>query len=129
MHSPARLRISAILGFLAIMLGAMGAHGKVHDMLVAAGELDHWNTAVEYHLPHAILAAVLAIFGARGGKRAAWAWGFLIAGVLLFSGSLYVLALTGQKWLGAVTPFGGLSLMLGWLTLALTRWEKECEQP
>ncbi|MBE7496930.1 MAG: DUF423 domain-containing protein [Verrucomicrobiaceae bacterium] len=126
MFSSARLRVSAVLGFLAILLGALGAHGKVHDLLVAAGELDHWNTAVEYHLPHAILTAVLAIFGAAGGKRAVWAWSFLIAGMLLFSGSLYVLALTGKKWLGAVTPFGGLSLMLGWLTLAFTRWEKRC---
>lgn len=117
-----RIRFSALLGLLAIILGALGAHGRLHDLLVAAGELDHWETAGRYHLPHAIFATVLAIWGAHGGKRAAWAWGFLIAGMLLFSGSLYVLAITQIKWLGAVTPFGGLSLMLGWLLVGFANW-------
>lgn len=121
---PARVRLSAVFGFLAILLGAMGAHGKVHDTLLASGELAHWQTAVEYHLPHAVLATLLALVIGHGGKGARRAWGFVMAGMLLFSGSLYVLALTGMKWLGAVTPFGGLSLMLGWLTLTVTRWEK-----
>lgn len=121
---PARVRVAALLGFLAILLGAMGAHGKVHDMLLARGELAHWQTAVEYHLPHAVLAILLALVIGNGGKGARWAWGFVVAGVLLFSGSLYVLAWTGHKWLGAVTPFGGVSLMLGWLTLTATRWER-----
>ena len=58
-----------------------------------------------------------------GGTRAAWAWGFLIAGVLLFSGSLYVMAITQIKWLGAVTPFGGLSLMVGWLLIGAAAWK------
>ena len=119
-----RIRLSAFLGFLAIVLGAMGAHGKLHDMLITTGELAHWETAGRYHLPHAILATVLAIWGVgAGGKRAAWAWGFLIAGVLLFSGSLYVMASTQIKWLGAVTPFGGLSLMVGWLLIGATAWK------
>ncbi|MEZ5330342.1 MAG: DUF423 domain-containing protein [Verrucomicrobiales bacterium] len=118
-----RIRISALLGFLAIVLGAMGAHGKLHDMLISTGELAHWETASRYHLPHAILATVLAIWGMNGGKRAAWAWGFLIAGVLLFSGSLYVMAITQIKWLGAVTPFGGLSLMVAWLLMSAVAWK------
>ena len=60
----------------------------------------------------------------RGGKAASWAWRFTIAGILLFSGSLYVLAYTQVKWLGAVTPFGGLSFMLGWICLAVAKWRE-----
>lgn len=115
-----RLRLSALLGFAAIALGSMGAHGRVHDLVKAAGELEHWRTAVEYHLPHAILLTVLALAGRTGSRLADWSWRCLFAGVLLFSGSLYLLALTQQRWLAHVTPFGGLSLMAGWLLLALS---------
>ncbi len=119
-----RLRLSAMLGFLAIALGAMGAHGVVHDRLKAAGELEHWETAVSYHLPLAVLLVVLALFGSAGGRLAAWSWRCLFGGVVLFSGSLYVLAYTQIKWLGAVTPLGGLFMLAGWLLLALSRWSR-----
>ena len=122
--SPLRVRLSALLGLLGILLGSMGAHGKVHDLLVAANELDHWKTASFYHLPHAMLAVLLALMAGRGGQAAAWAWRFTIAGILLFSGSLYVLAYTQVKWLGAVTPFGGVSFMLGWICLAAAKWRE-----
>jgi uncharacterized membrane protein YgdD (TMEM256/DUF423 family) len=112
-----RLRVSALMGFLAIALGASGAHGGVHDKLVATGQLAHWETAVQYHLPHAVMLLVLTLFAGQNG-RLRKAWSLFLAGIFLFSGSLYVLAYTGMKWLGAVTPFGGVSLMLGWLLLA-----------
>lgn len=122
--SPLRVRLSALLGLLGIILGSMGAHGKVHDLLVAANELDHWKTASFYHLPHAVLAVLLALLGDRGGKAGGWAWRVTIAGILLFSGSLYLLACTQVKWLGAVTPFGGMSFMLGWICLAVAKWRE-----
>jgi uncharacterized membrane protein YgdD (TMEM256/DUF423 family) len=113
-----RLRLAALIGFTAVLLGALGAHGPVHEQLKAAGELEHWQTALHYHLPHALLLAMLALHGGSG-RAHAWAWRLVFAGILLFSGSLYVLALTQATWLGKVTPFGGLSLMLGWLLLAV----------
>jgi uncharacterized membrane protein YgdD (TMEM256/DUF423 family) len=119
-----RLRISALLGFLAIALGSMGAHGAVHDQMLAAGELDHWRTAWSYHMPHALVLAGLAFLGNSGGKWLAWSWRCFFAGVLLFSGSLYLLAYTQKAWLAHVTPFGGLSLMAGWLFLAMARWPR-----
>lgn len=122
--STLRVRLSALLGLLAIILGSMGAHGSVHDMLVGANELDHWKTASFYHLTHAVLAALLALLAGRGGKAASWAWRFTVAGIFLFSGSLYVLAYTQVKWLGAVTPFGGVSFMLGWICLAAAKWRE-----
>jgi len=111
------------MGFAAIALGSMGAHGPVHDLVKAAGHLDHWETAVRYHLPHSILLVMLSFHGAAGGKLAAWAWRCLFVGVLLFCGSLYLLAYTQTPWLAHIAPFGGLSLMVGWLLLAFARWQ------
>jgi uncharacterized membrane protein YgdD (TMEM256/DUF423 family) len=116
---PLRLRVSALLGFLAISLGASGAHGPVHEKLKAAGELEHWETALQYHLPHAVVLLLLTLF-ASSRPTMVWAWRMILAGVLLFSGSLYLLAYTGTKWLGAITPLGGLSLMAGWTLIALS---------
>ncbi len=116
---PFRLRLSALMGFLAIALGASGAHGQVHDKLVAAGELAHWETAVQYHLPHAVVLLLLTLVA--GSKPImVWAWRMFFVGILLFSGSLYVLAYTGTKWLGAITPLGGLSFMIGWVLIAMS---------
>ncbi|MFC5455798.1 DUF423 domain-containing protein [Prosthecobacter fluviatilis] len=114
-----RLRLSALMGFLAIALGASGAHGKVHDKLVAAGELAHWETAVQYHLPHAVLLLLLTLL-ASAKPLVVWAWRLFFMGIVLFSGSLYVLAYTSTKWLGAITPLGGLSFMGGWLLIAMS---------
>jgi len=110
----AALRISAILGFHAVALGAFGAHG-LHDVLEKSGRIATWETAAHYHLAHAVLLFVVATL--QPFRRVAWV--LLFAGVLIFSGSLYTLALTNVKWLGAITPFGGLSLLAGWLALAV----------
>ncbi len=118
-----RVRVSAFLGLTGIILGSMGAHGKVHDLLVAANELEHWKTASFYHLPHAVLAVLLALL-AGNGRAASWAWRFIIGSILLFSGSLYLLAYTQVKWLAHVTPFGGVSFMLGWICLATAKWRE-----
>ena len=116
---PFRLRLSALMGFLAIALGASGAHGPVHDKLVAAGELAHWETAVQYQLPHAVVLLLLTLLSSSKPIMV-WAWRLFFVGILLFSGSLYVLAYTGTKWLGAVTPLGGLSFMAAWVLIAMS---------
>lgn len=120
----ARIRLSALLGLAAIILGSMGAHGKVHDLVQAAGHLDNWKTAVLYHLAHAAVLLMLGFAGTAGGKRGQWAWNILFLGVLLFSGSLYVHALTQIRWLVYVTPVGGVSMMAGWALVLAARWKR-----
>ena len=107
-------RIAAVLCFLAVALGAFGAHG-LRSMLEERGMIDVWNKAVFYHFMHAIALLALGLYGAinRGACL------LLLAGILVFSGSLYLLALTNLRWLGAVTPLGGLCFLAGWAWLAL----------
>jgi uncharacterized membrane protein YgdD (TMEM256/DUF423 family) len=107
-------RIAAGLCFLAVALGAFGAHG-LRSTLELHGMLDVWNKAVLYHFVHAIALLVLALYGTinRG------AWWLLLVGILLFSGSLYVMALTNMRWLGSVTPLGGLCFLGGWAWLII----------
>lgn len=114
MNSTTALRVTALVGFLGVALGAFGAHG-LGDHLRALGTLPIWEKAVLYQLVHVVVMLALALRSplARGP------WGLFLAGVTIFSGSLYVLAFTGMKWLGAITPIGGLCLLGGWLWLAV----------
>jgi uncharacterized membrane protein YgdD (TMEM256/DUF423 family) len=110
-------RIAAALCFLAVALGAFGAHA-LKATLQSSGMLEVWNKAVLYHFLHAIAMIALALHGT--GHRAAY---FLFAaGILLFSGSLYALALIPQArdWLGAITPLGGLCFLAGWAWLVIS---------
>src|SRR6266513_255488 len=100
------LRIAAALCFLAVALGAFGAHGLT----------DVWNKAVLYHFIHAIALFVLALYGTT--NRGAW-W-LLFTGIIIFSGSLYVMALMNVRWLGTVTPLGGLCFLGGWAWLVIS---------
>jgi uncharacterized membrane protein YgdD (TMEM256/DUF423 family) len=118
MNSATAFRIAAIVGFFAVALGAFGAHG-LKDLLAKNQTLAIWEKAVLYHLVH---AAVL-LFVARRAPLPVVAWFLILFGVVIFSGSLYVLAFTGVRWLGAITPIGGVCLLGGWLALALRRWE------
>src|SRR6266513_3045895 len=104
-------RLAASLCFLAVVLGAFGAH-TLRSTLELRGTLQTWQTAVLYHFIHAVALLVLALYGAS--NRGAW-W-LLFAGIFLFSGSLYLMALIPQwrDWLGLVTPLGGLCFLLGW---------------
>ena len=110
--------IGAFLLALAVMIGAFGAHAL-------DGRLDTYSkgvyeTGVHYHFYHALgllIVSFLPRIGALPAGRAAWVCGLLLAGVVLFSGSLYVLAVTGQRMLGAITPFGGLSFIAAWVLL------------
>lgn len=103
-------RIAAALCFLAVALGAFGAHA-LRPTLESHGMNDAWNKAVLYHLVHAV--ALLALSSVRTYNRTAW-W-LLFAGIILFSGSLYLMALTNVRWLGAITPLGGVCFLSGWL--------------
>ena len=114
------VRLGAVLGFLAVGMGAFGAHG-LKAKLESLGTTAPFQTAAQYHMYHAlaILAVGLLAIAGRGGTAASVAgWSFL-AGTLLFSGSLYTLAVTGQKSLGAITPFGGIAMLIGWAALAV----------
>jgi len=108
------IRISAIMGFLAVALGAFGAHA-LKEHLAALQLTDVWQKAVFYHLVHAVVMLLIA-------SRPTFArlpWTLFFVGTIIFSGSLYVLAYTGVKWFGAITPIGGLCLLGGWLSLAI----------
>ena len=113
MTSASAQRLAALAGFLAVALGAFGAHG-LKPVFDQNGTLAVWQTAALYHLVHAVVLLVLA-------QKAAVArvpFALFGAGIVLFSGSLYALAVTNVKWLGAITPIGGLCLLAGWLALA-----------
>lgn len=120
-------RLSGILGCLAgltgVVLGAFGAHA-LEDTLREAGKLDVWQTAVDYQMWHA-LALVLCAVISKGGRSMAIAVFLFAAGILLFSGSLYWLALSGPRWLGPITPLGGLLFMVGWIFLGLVFGKRE----
>src|ERR1043165_367561 len=110
----ALFRIAAVLCFLAVAVGAFGAHG-LRTTLQARGMLDVWNKAVFYQFVHAVALLVLALYGTvnRGACL------LLLIGIVLFSGSLYLLALTNLRWVGPVTPLGGLCFLAGWAWLVL----------
>jgi len=107
-------RVAAVLCLLAVALGAFGAHG-LHSTLEARGMVDVWNKAVYYQFIHAIALLVLALYGTINRSACL----LLLAGIFLFSGSLYLLALTNLRWLGPVTPVGGLCFLAGWAWLVL----------
>src|SRR5689334_8341318 len=105
-------RAAAILGGLAVALGAFGAHG-LKGLLEQNHTAAIWEKAVFYHFIHAVMLFILA--GWTPLRRGPWLC-FLL-GIVLFSGSLYLLALTNVRWLGAITPCGGISFIVGWVCL------------
>jgi uncharacterized membrane protein YgdD (TMEM256/DUF423 family) len=115
----------AIALALAVMIGAFGAHGL-------RGHLDDYSMtvyerAVFYHFIHALGILIVSVsMPARGGK---WVCALLLAGIVLFSGSLYALALTGNRMLGAITPIGGVSFIAAWTLLAITATRSPTPKP
>ena len=120
--SKAIIMTASVFLALAVTIGAFGAHGlKSH---ISAEMIQIYKTGVEYHFYHALgllLVGVLAIVMPSVSFK--WPAIFLSAGIILFSGSLYVLAITGIKALGAITPLGGLSFIVGWIILFVTVWK------
>jgi uncharacterized membrane protein YgdD (TMEM256/DUF423 family) len=105
--------IAALLGASGVILGAFGAHGL--SGRISDEDLRAWHTAVQYQLFHAV--AVLALASLAGSRSVVLPGALFTAGVILFSGSLYLLVLLHWRWLGPVTPLGGLCLIAGWLSL------------
>lgn len=115
---------AAVFGGLGVALGAFGAHalsGRLGPDLLSTFE-----TGVRYQVYHALalFGVVLAAMRWPGSPLTTAAGWLFVAGVLIFSGSLYVLVLTGQRWLGAVTPLGGVAFIAGWVCLLLVAWRR-----
>lgn len=110
--------VAAVLGMLGVVLGAFGAHGL--KTVVTAERLGTWNTAVSYQMYHAPVLLLAAVANARLASRLlSAAAGCLLAGVLIFSGTLYLLVWFDLPVLGMITPVGGTLLILGWMLLAI----------
>jgi uncharacterized membrane protein YgdD (TMEM256/DUF423 family) len=137
------LLLAGLLGFFGVLAGTFGAHGlkgvldpkPVNGASATAGpseseraegraRLETYETGVRYHLIHAV--ALLALAGIAAGRSCAAVttagWAFVL-GILVFPGSLYLLALTGQKWLGMIAPIGGAAFMVGWAALLVAGWK------
>lgn len=118
------IQAGALLGLLGVALGAFGAHA-LRNMLEATGRGDTFETAVKYQFYHAVALVLVGLllhtFGTNPTmvKLLNWAGYSFLGGVIIFSGSLYILCFTGITWLGAITPIGGLALIVGW---ALVLW-------
>ena len=116
MRQPVSTRVALLVGITgasAVLLGAFGAHA-LRGVLDARGA-ELWHTAVNYHAWHALALAVAVGLG-RGRSRCVAMVAFAV-GIVLFSGSLYALALGAPRWVGIITPFGGLAFVAGWLAL------------
>ena len=122
MQARTTLTIAAIAGFLAVALGAFGAHGL--KSVLSPDMLKVYQTGVQYHLVHTVVLLGLGIWQAfnrdadvgRWLSRAVW---LMLVGLLLFSGSLYLMTITGIRPLGIITPFGGTSWLIGWIFVLL----------
>ncbi len=113
-----QLLLAALSGFVAVAAGAFGAHGASSE------QARSWlQTGGQYQLAHALAVyAAFAVARAGGGSAAGWAGWLFVAGGALFGGSLYLMALTGARALGAITPVGGLLMLAGWACLAWASW-------
>jgi uncharacterized membrane protein YgdD (TMEM256/DUF423 family) len=114
--------IAAVLGFLGVALGAFGTHG-LRAIFEANGRADTFETATQYHMYHALALLAVAWVESRSPSRSIrWAGYLFILGVVLFSGSLYVLAIFDLGFMGAVAPLGGASLLAAWALLGWSAW-------
>lgn len=120
------LLIGAVLGASGVALGAFGAHwlrDAVREWGLSAEDqtrqLEIWETAVRYQMYHALALCVVGLLPKKEGRSTQWSTGLFAFGVLVFSGLLYLLVLTGVKVLGAIVPIGGVSLIAGWILLAI----------
>jgi uncharacterized membrane protein YgdD (TMEM256/DUF423 family) len=114
------LRAAGVMGGLAVVVGAFGAHGL--KSVLSDEMLAIYQTGVQYHFYHALalLALALAPPALWHGRSTVWAARLFLIGIVIFSGSLYTLAITEVRWLGAITPFGGLAMIAGWICLAFS---------
>ena len=117
------LLLAAFSGFTSVALGAFAAHGLRHQL--SPESLAVFQTGVQYQQLHTlVLLAVASLLQRQAGRLLTLSGGFCVAGMLLFSGSLYALTLTGFGKLGIITPLGGVAFMLGWLLLGIFVWRQ-----
>ncbi len=121
MNTP--VRCAALLGCLAVMLGAFGAHGL--EGRVSEKAIEVWLTANRYHFFHALAVLAVGFAQGLGLRHTQWSLRFWSAGLMLFSGALYLYAITGLKFAAMVAPLGGLSFAAGWLCLLKTSFSPE----
>jgi uncharacterized membrane protein YgdD (TMEM256/DUF423 family) len=115
------LMLAAFFGFTGVGLGAFAAHGLKNRL--SAEYLAIFHTGVMYQLVHTLALLAVALLAVQiPGRLMTWAGISFVIGILLFSGSLYLLTLTGVTQLGIITPFGGLAFLMGWLMLGLAAW-------
>jgi uncharacterized membrane protein YgdD (TMEM256/DUF423 family) len=113
------LLIASVSGAVSVMLGAFGAHA-FKATLEASGRLETYETAVKYQFYHTIALLLIGVLMTRLESRSLdYAAIAMIVGIIIFSGSLYILCMTGIKWLGAITPIGGVAMIVGWVLLFL----------
>lgn len=118
------LLIASISGALSVAIGAFGAHG-MRAFLEANNRFDTFETAVRYQFYHTFLLLIIGLLMTQfQTKTMEWAGWLCFSGILIFSGSLYILCATGIKWLGAITPIGGLMFIASWLLLAVSVLKK-----
>jgi len=117
------LAVGGLLGMLAVSMGAFGAHA-LRDRLSEAA-LEQWKTGAHYHLVHAVAILGAAALADRGFRRAQWAGWMFVIGTFIFAGSLYTLALSGIRIFGAITPIGGVFMIMGWGLLAYSAMQTE----
>lgn len=121
----------AILGALAVGIGAFGAHA-LKDWLISIGQAETFQTASKYHFYHSLSLILIGILikinlnlSEKASKFLTWSGNLHLLGTLIFSGTLYLLCLTNIKWLGAITPIGGVLLIVGWVFLAVSFLNKK----
>lgn len=123
------LGIAAVSGFTAVVMGAFGAHA-LRDSLEPIA-MSVYKTGVDYHMWHALSLGMVAIV-LRSDCRSRlliWSARLMFSGILLFSGSLYLLSMTGIRWLGAITPLGGTAFLAAWLLLAIYSYQSIGKDP
>lgn len=111
------IAIAAFLLALAVAAGAFGAHALKN--ILSPERLDTWHTAVQYHAWHALALMIIALVGVHFEIAVTWPVSLILTGIVIFSGSLYVLCLSGMNWLGAITPIGGVAFIAGWILLGI----------
>ena len=122
------LRVAGITGCLAVIIGAFGAHGL--EARLSEDMLDIYETGVKYHFYHALALTALALAPTAiwTQRSTVWAARMFLLGILIFSGSLYTLAITEIRWLGAITPLGGAAMIVGWICLVFSGGTKSDQE-
>ncbi|WP_336779400.1 DUF423 domain-containing protein [Paenibacillus illinoisensis] len=122
------MTVGAIMTMLSVAIGAFGAHMLKEK--IGADAIAVYETGVQYHMIHALALLIVGLTAGQLGvsSKLKWAARLLFIGIIVFSGSLYVLSITGIKVLGAITPIGGVAFIAGWLLFALDVWQRGKER-